>query len=127
MNTKEKGDLAVAKATVYFIERGNEVLLPFGDKQPYDMVIERKNKLLKVQCKYTNHKSEYGVYIVPVRVMGGNRSRNTAKTYEKGDFDILFVYTESGDIYEIPSKIWTKYRNAISLGKYFDGYKSVRI
>lgn len=123
MKTKEKGDLAVAKAVAYFVEKENEVLLPFGDKRPYDIVVERKSKLIKVQCKYTTHKSKYGVYIVPLRVMGGNKSKNTAKSYKKGDFELLFVCTEEGNIYEIPSKVWTKYKNSINLGSAFDAYK----
>lgn len=123
MKSKEKGDIAVAKAISYFIERREEVLLPFGDKQSYDLVVERGKSFFRVQCKFTSHKSEYGIYKAPLRVMGGNRSRNSAKTYSKSDFDILFVYTDNGDMYEIPCEIWSKNRNSISLGEYMDCYK----
>jgi hypothetical protein len=40
MNSKQKGDIALAKAIAYYIEAGYEVLLPIGDKRPYDLVIE---------------------------------------------------------------------------------------
>lgn len=104
MKTKQKGDLAVAKAIASFTERGYEVLLPIGDKKPYDMVVEtEEGELKKVQCKYTSHKSKYDVYKVPLKVMGGNRtSGNTSKKYDKKDFDILYVLTSDGQEYIIP-------------------------
>ena len=124
MNSKEKGDLALAKAISYFIESGHEVLLPIGDKRPYDLVIENEDGTLqKVQSKYTSHKTKYGKYVVPLRVMGGNRSSgNNAKKYNKKDFDILFAYTAEGTKYIIPfSQI--EATGTINLGKEMDIYK----
>jgi len=103
MNSKEKGDIALSKAISYFVETGHEVLLPLGDRRPYDLVIECSDGILKkIQCKFTSCKSRHGNYIVPLRVMGGNRSRNDAVKYQKKDFDIIFVYTEAKDVYVIP-------------------------
>ena len=123
MKSKEKGDIAVAKAISYYMQTGYEVLLPIGDKRPYDLVFEdTQGILIKVQCKYTSHKSEYGIYQVPLRVMGGNRSYNTAKSYDKKDFDILFVYTSDRSMYAIPFKDITA-KNSISLGELYLKYK----
>jgi hypothetical protein len=103
MKTKEKGDIALSKAISYFVEYGYEVLLPLGDRRPYDLAIELEDGTLKkVQCKYTSSKSPYGRYVVPLRVAGGNQSRHKAIKYKKEDFDIIFVYTEAKDIYIIP-------------------------
>jgi hypothetical protein len=103
MNSKQKGDLALSKAISYYMEAGFEVLLPIGDKRPYDLVVENAEGILrKVQCKFTSHKRKSGKYAVPLRVMGGNRSYNTAKKYDKKDFDILFVFTDNGAKYAIP-------------------------
>jgi len=123
MNSKNKGDLAVSKAITYFVGKQEEVLLPFGNRRPYDLVIERENRLLKVQCKYTTCKSPYGIYTVPLRVMGGNQSYHTAKLYKKDDFDLLFVYTGSGDMYEIPTEVWSRNRSYLSLGKKLQKWK----
>lgn len=103
MKTKEKGDIALSKAIAYFIEKGCEVLLPVGDRRPYDLVVEFEDGTLKkVQCKYTSCKSPAGNYVVPLRVMGGNQTRNKAVKYKKEDFDIIFIYTEGKDLYCIP-------------------------
>lgn len=114
MSTKEKGDLAVAKAIAYFVEQGCEILLPIGDKKKYDLVIDFNNKLLKVQCKYTSAKKRSGNYEVQLRVCGGNSGRVIYR-YEETDFDFLFVYTEGKKMYLIPSNELTS--STITVGK----------
>jgi hypothetical protein len=123
MKTKEKGDIALSKAISYFVEIGYEVLLPLGDRRPYDLVVEYPDGILKkVQCKFTSCKSSYGKYVIPLRVMGGNRSRNDAVKYQKKDFDILFVYTETKDIYVIPF-CEIKSTSSININKSLDKWK----
>ncbi len=48
---KEIGDLAVAKILGSLLSKGHAVLLPFGDSQRYDLVLDRGGTLSKVQCK----------------------------------------------------------------------------
>jgi hypothetical protein len=103
MRTKEKGDLAVANAIMYYVSCGYEVCLPLGDKRDFDFVIEKHNKLSRVQVKYA------GIYKdkkckVGLRITGGNQSYNYAKKYSINSFDILFVYTERGESYSLPWK-----------------------
>lgn len=112
MNSKEKGDIAKAEAIRFYTKKQWEVSLPIGDKKPYDIIIDNNENLLKVQCKYSSQKlrNRNGQYSddtdkrrsVNLRVMGGNQSFNTAKKYKKGDFDILFAYTDNDLMYEIP-------------------------
>ena len=124
MNSKQKGDVALAKAISYFMESEYEVLLPIGDKRPYDLVVEDKEgNLIKIQSKYTSHKTKYGKYVVPLRVMGGNRSSgNNIKKYDKKDFDILFAYTVEGSMYIIPFN-QIKATGTVNLGQEMDIYK----
>lgn len=109
MNTKAKGDRAVAHAICHFIEEGHEVLLPLGDRKKYDLVVDVEGKLFRIQCKFTgsrNHKAkETETFMVPLVVCGGNRSSGNYKTrYEEGDFDLLFVLTSGGDRYLVPAE-----------------------
>ena len=71
---------------------GHEVLLPVGDRQPYDLIFDDGKKLYKTQAKYAG-KSSRGKYIAYLRITGGNRSFNYARKYKDGDFDYLYVYT----------------------------------
>lgn len=102
MKSKEKGDIAVGRAIQYYSNKNYTVLIPIGDKNPYDLVVDTGEQLQKVQCKYTGHQKPSGSFDIPLRVMGGNQSFHTAKKYKKGDFDILFAITSNGDAFEIP-------------------------
>lgn len=103
MLTKEKGDVAVGKAISYFISSGYEVCIPIGDRTDYDLVIERGNKLEKVQVKYAGHyPSKNNKCCVGLRITGGNQSYKTAKKYSDESFDILFVYTANNQLYLAP-------------------------
>lgn len=122
MNTKHKGDVALTQAIAYYAECGYEILLPLGDKRPYDLVVEKLGKLYKVQSKYTSSKKPSGNYEVSLRITGGNQSFNSAKKYQPDDFDLLFVYADNGSKYEFPGSMGTN-RNSISLGRKYDKFK----
>ena len=102
MLPKEKGDRAVGHAIRHFLSSGYEVLLPIGDKRPYDLVVEQQGRLQKVQVKYGGRYRNHDKCTVALRVMGGNQSYHTAKRYSVGDFDLLFVYTATDKNYLVP-------------------------
>jgi len=114
MNTKERGDLAVGQAINFFMKNGYEVCLPVGDKRDYDFVVEKDGKLEKVQVKYAGLYGRSKTCKVGLRITGGNQSYSYSKKYTKDAFDILFIYTEKGEIYKIP---WNKLtmRNELSI------------
>lgn len=123
MNTKVKGDIAVAHAIALYTELGYEVLLPLGDKQPYDLVIDTKESLQKVQVKYAGT-SDSGKTVAWLRTVGGNQSFQTAKKYLDTDFDILFVWTACGKGYSIP---WSALTNRVSVTLSGGKYEKYRI
>lgn len=116
MNSKEKGDVVTAMAIAHYTSVGYQVLIPLGDKQKYDLVIDTGDGFKKVQCKYTSVSRKAGVYEAPLRVMGGNQSFSSAKNYQEGDFDLLFVMTADGSKYEVPSSETNKLKSTITLG-----------
>ena len=113
MNSKQKGSLAVAQCISKLYLMGHEVLLPIGDRNPYDLVFDDGKKLQKVQAKYAG-KNSRGKYSVGLRITGGNQSFNYAKKYNDDDFDYLYVFTADGRNYLMK---WTeiKNRNEISI------------
>ncbi len=48
---KEIGDTAVAQVLARLLKKGNAILLPFGDSQRYDLVLDEKGKFSRIQCK----------------------------------------------------------------------------
>lgn len=122
MKSKEKGDVCVGQAIAYYLSKQCEVLLPVGDKQKYDIVVDEAGALKKVQCKYTSHIPD-GYYIAPLRVMGGNQTYYSSRRYRQEDFDILFVMTAEGAIYEIPHGFVAGNKCSISLGPKYEQFK----
>ena len=125
MTSKEKGDSVVAEAIAFYARQGKQVLLPFGDKQKYDLVIDTGESLKKIQCKFTSVQKPSGNYEAMLTVKGGNQSFKTATPYKPGDFDLLFVMTADGSMYEIPSSETEKLSASITLGKKYEVYKVV--
>lgn len=115
LNTKSKGDIAVADAISFYTRSGHQVLLPFGDKQKYDLVVDVDGSFLKVQCKFTSQRNASGTHLVPLRVLGGNRSRTINYTYREGDFDLLYVLTDDGKRYVVPSLVTNKMKSCLTL------------
>ncbi len=106
-NTKQKGSYAVAQCIAKLYSLGHEVLLPLGDRQPYDLVFDNGERLCKVQAKYAGLYKN-GQCKVGLRITGGNQSYNYAKKYQDNDFDYLYVCTPSCKHYLIK---WTEIKN----------------
>jgi hypothetical protein len=123
MNTKVKGDIAVAQAIQHFTMSGYEVCLPIGDKRNYDLVVEKDYKLSMVQVKYAGlYPSKDNKCHVALRITGGNQSYKTAKKYVDDAFDLLFIYTQKGEKYILPWEAVTA-RNEIAIEHpKFQGY-----
>lgn len=51
MNTKQIGDTSEAVVLAALIRRGYSVSIPFGDNDPYDLVVDGAESLLRVQVK----------------------------------------------------------------------------
>ena len=62
-NTKAIGEISEAMILAEFLKAGIPVLMPFGDNQRYDMVVEAGGQFLNVQCKtarYRLHRDRSG-------------------------------------------------------------------
>lgn len=114
--SKNQGNIGVSKAIYEYTKMGYTVLLPFSDSDKYDLVIDDKDKLLKVQVKTSRCKARYGGYTINLKTSGGNTKINTIRTRRKGDYDILFVLTEDGDCWSIPSEQLGESGTAIIVG-----------
>lgn len=113
MNTKQKGDVAVAQCISKLSLLGYEILLPLGDRKPYDLVYDKDGELKRVQVKYAGLNVK-GKYSAQLRIVGGNKTRIKAQKYLSTDFDELFIFTEGGDCYMLPWDIVIP-RNAIAI------------
>ena len=103
-NSKKQGDVGMGVAIGWFSANGYTVCVPLTDSQDYDLVIDNGNKLCKVQVKTTRFCVREGIYQANLKVCGGNRS-GTGKTklFQSSFVDFLFIVTQAGIKYLIPS------------------------
>lgn len=122
-NSKQQGDVGLGAAIGWFTSKGYTVCIPLTDSQDYDLVVETKGKLEKVQVKTTSSTKENGNSTVWLKVCGGNRSGiGKIKSFDKNKCDLLFVLTDSGEKYLIPRDL-IKVKNQMVLGSKWSMYK----
>lgn len=83
---KALGSIGEAMIMAEAIRRGYQVALPFGEDWRYDLIVLRKGKLERIQCKYTRSNGE----IITVRCQSLNNWSTI--TYCENDIDWLAVY-----------------------------------
>lgn len=102
------------RCQLYLIEQGFNVLIPMGNHQKYDMVIEKNGKFTRVQVKHATEKDDGKSFIVKTRY----DVRDTSKTqrvkhqvYTENDCD-YFMTEFNGQFYMFPvfgtteTKLW---------------------
>ena len=118
INSSRRGNIGMGYAIAKLTELGYNISIPITDSQDYDLIADLAGVLLKVQVKTTSYKdkkSEY--YMVALRT----KTYNKLKSFTDSDCDLLFVLTESGQMYLIP-KNEIKVRNGLTLTTEFDKY-----
>jgi hypothetical protein len=122
INSKKQGDVGLGVAIGRFVRKGYHVSIPLTDSQDYDLVIEVDDQLCKVQVKMTYYQKYEDIYQVNLRVFGGNRSgTGKVKHFDPERVDYLFVLTEAGDMYFIPSRD-IQSRSSMNLGEQYAAY-----
>lgn len=100
----KQGNIGLGQAIAYYTLNGYPIMIPLNDTQKYDLVVDKDNKLYRVSIKTTQFKERSGNYAVQLKNSGGGSKGSKIRNFDNTSCDILFVYTKSGDIYEIPSK-----------------------
>ena len=112
-NTKSVGEVSEAIILAEFLKAGFPVLLPFGDNQRYDMVVEVGGRFLRVQCKTASlcgwkdgHRTRGSSCIrfsAHSGVFGpGDRVTSRAQPY-RGEADLFAAYSpDTKQVYVLP-------------------------
>lgn len=103
-NTKEIGNLTELQCITGLYELGCDISLPFGNSQKYDLIMDYKGKLYKVQVKHAKDEFTDGNithFTFKTRWQGHNSSGYTQTSYTKKDIDFFATY-HLGKTYLIP-------------------------
>ncbi len=115
-NTKLKGDIAEQAFVLQCLKKGWGVSIPIGDRLPYDLIIDLKNTLLRIQVKSAWYDSKKENYVVDNRRTKTNRKTMVRSSYNVTDFDFAVLYIEDLDVFYImPSEVFISYGSEIHL------------
>jgi hypothetical protein len=120
-NSNMQGNIGLGAAIGYFTSCEYIVSVPLTDTQDYDLIIESDGVLQTVQVKTTRYQLKSGNYAVCLKTISSNAGRVTQRK-PFGKVDILFVLTNSGDMYSIPGNL-VEGMVEISLGDKYIQYK----
>lgn len=118
---KEKGNTGLGIAIAYYTSNGYIVSIPLNDTQDYDLIVEKDNKLSRVQIKATSCKTKYGIYQVPLKSCGGTLGK-TYKTIIDTNIEEVFILTGDMSIYIIP-KNNIKNKATLNINSKYKKYK----
>jgi hypothetical protein len=100
MNPKAKGEKTEAIVIAELVRRDYKVLLPFGDNQRYDLLLDTEQGFKRVQCKTGQLRK--GVIVFSVRSVQSNTKKTYVKNY-RGQIELFAVYCyETNSVYLIP-------------------------
>lgn len=117
-NHTKQGNVGLGYAIAYYTSKEYSVSIPLNDSQKYDLIFDN-GKLNKVQIKTTRAKNTKNKFIVQLKTVSGRKILG----FHPEEFDYLFVLTDAGDLYEIPSSYLVKYKSAILLTDALNCYK----
>src|SRR3989344_8104846 len=114
MDTKLKGDIAEQAVILEELKQGWAVLKPLGDRLPYDLVLDVRGILVKIQVKSAWLDKKSGNFVVDNRRTKTNRRRMLRELYKLSDFDFAIIYLNGLNVFYIfPFEIFTAYGSSI--------------
>lgn len=115
MNTRQQGDIGELSAAVWFAGKGATVCWPIGHSPNWDLMIEWRAAVFRVQVKTSTH-FRNGRWIVMICTRGGNQSWNgLTKRFDSSRCDLLFAHVGDGRRWMVPAQA-VEGGNAILLG-----------
>jgi hypothetical protein len=101
LNTKQIGDISEAACIKKFISLGYGVSVTFGDNERYDLLVDDKSSIRRVQVKTGKFNGTSVVF--ECANMTTKNGESVHKTYTKDEIDTFAIYCEELDnVYEVP-------------------------
>ena len=104
MNTKEIGNLTELQCITGLYSLGCDISIPFGNSQKYDLIMDYKGKLYKIQVKHANEKTDGNLvthFTFKTRWQSHNTTGYSQNSYTKEDIDFFATYNQ-GRVFLIP-------------------------
>ena len=104
-NTKKLGNLTELQCMTYLYGLGYSISIPFGNADKYDLILDIKSKLYKIQIKHSSeHKNDFGEveYIKFKCTWQSHNTNGYAKVqYQENEIDFFATFW-NGKCYLVP-------------------------
>lgn len=90
MKTTSKGNIGVAAIMTDLLKKGYEVLIPFSEDSPFDLVVYHDKRFYKIQCKYRALK--HGAIIAAFTRMIVNYKKQERRKLKESEIDVIAIY-----------------------------------
>ena len=89
-HTKDKGDLGVLHAKVDLAEKGYVLLQPLSEHAPFDLVVYKDVRFLRVSVKYRS--AVDGGILLALRSVWADRNGIRTVPLDRGSIDVVCIY-----------------------------------
>ena len=101
MNTKQIGNITELECMLAFVKAGYNVLIPYGDCERYDFVVDINGKFVRVQAKTSNTKDDGASFSFSCSSSNRKDGRIVHHFYSNEEID-YFATSFNGKCYLIP-------------------------
>jgi PD-(D/E)XK endonuclease len=116
VSTKLTGDIAEYRIIAHLLRLGYNVLVPCGDRLPYDLAIEKAGQLVRIQVKSAWWSPSAGAWLVDIRRSQTNRRVYKTTKHCPADFEFLIAWIPELDVfYVFPSQVACNYAGSITM------------
>ena len=96
-NPKMIGERTEGMILAAILREGRAVLLPFGDNQRYDLVIDDGERFYRVQCKTAWKRKTYGANVLVFSTCSSQNHRGKGRQNYRGQIEFFGVYNHEHD------------------------------
>lgn len=102
-DTKAIGDISEGMVLAELLKAGKRVLLPFGERHKYDLVIDDGGTFTRVQCKTGRLRRDTIIFSTSSVVRDSQTKKHTKRYYTRDEIDMYGVYCpENHRVYLVP-------------------------
>lgn len=101
MNSKQIGNITELETMLAFLKLGYNVLIPYGDCERYDFVVDISGKFYRIQSKTSKSNDENASFSFSCRSCNRKDGKIIHHTYSEKEID-FFTTSFDGKVYLIP-------------------------
>ena len=92
-NSKAVGERTEGMIIAALLQAGQVVLMPFGDNQRYDLVIDVNGRFIRIQCKTARYPNRGDSTVLSFETSSSQTHRGRGRQHYRGQIEYFGVYS----------------------------------